>query len=171
MPVIVRERKDSDLGPCAEVLSAVHAADRYPSRWPDDPVRWLSPSSLDQAWVATLNPGIVGHVGIGWPDEEPAACVLHETGRSANELMEIVRLFVHPNFRGAGFGQALLDAAIVHARRRSRSLFLAVNARRDRAHRFYERCGWRFAGEGPGDIVMPDGKQQVLRYYVLPASG
>jgi len=121
--------------------------------------------------VSTLDPGIVGHIGAGRFDEEPEDFVLREAGCAASRLMEFMRLFVHPDFRGAGIAESLLDAAIAHAKRKSLIPFLAVNARRDRAHRFYERCGWRFAGEGPGDIIMPDGKQQMLRYYVLPASG
>lgn len=165
----------ADLRPCVEVLTAVHASDNYPTRWPDDPARWLSPSNLEKAWVATLNPGIVGHIAAGWLDEEPQESVLREAGCVADGLGEVMRLFVHPDFRGAGIAENLVDAALSHVQKQSRVPFLAVNARRERAHRFYERYGWRFAGEGPGDIVMPDGRQQMLRYYVFlerrPADG
>ena len=167
MPIVIRARTLANIRPCIAVLRAVHEHDRYPTRWPDDPEHWLTPKGFLGAWVATLDPGIVGHVAIGCAEEPVENLVLREARCSAAELAEIMRLFLHPDLRGVGIAEKLLHEAVDYALRKSLIPMLAVNARRVQTHGFYERTGWRFVGEGPGDIMMPDGHQQMLRYYIM----
>ncbi|MEV0713599.1 hypothetical protein [Asanoa sp. NPDC050611] len=62
---LVRPRREADLPGCVAALRAVHDADAYPLNWPEDPIAWLAPQGLAQAWVAELAPGtIAGHVAI-----------------------------------------------------------------------------------------------------------
>ena len=39
---MIRPRRSADLERCLELLHAVHLADQYPVRWPQDPPRWLT---------------------------------------------------------------------------------------------------------------------------------
>jgi len=58
-------------------------------------------------------------------------------------------MFVHPEHRGSGVGSALVRFAMEAAREaRCRTLELTSNKARDRAHRFYERLGFRATHEG-----------------------
>ncbi len=58
-------------------------------------------------------------------------------------------MFVHPDHRGSGVGSAMVRFAMKAAREaRCGSLELTSNKSRDRAHRFYERLGFRATHEG-----------------------
>ena len=82
----------ADLPGCVRSLRAAHAADGYPSRWPADPAAWLRPAGVLEAWVATRDGVVAGHV-----------CVTREGDGCA-----VSRLFVTPEGRGSGLGAALL---------------------------------------------------------------
>jgi hypothetical protein len=49
---MIRPRRSEDLQPCLVVLRAMHRADRYPVRWPQDPARWLAGRAGLAAWVS-----------------------------------------------------------------------------------------------------------------------
>jgi len=62
--------------------------------------------------------------------------------------IEILRFYVDGRWHGRGLAQALMDAAVHAAERRSaRTLYLAVWEKNLRAIAFYERQGFRRAGE------------------------
>jgi ribosomal protein S18 acetylase RimI-like enzyme len=72
---------------------------------------------------------------------ETAACV------SGPEPVELYRFYVDRAFHGRGFAQSLMEA--VHAAAAAlggRTLWLGVWERNARAIRFYEKCGYRVAG-------------------------
>jgi len=48
---MIRPRRSEDLVACLAVLHAVHATDRYPVLWPQDPARWLAGRACLAAWV------------------------------------------------------------------------------------------------------------------------
>ncbi|NUR87057.1 MAG: GNAT family N-acetyltransferase, partial [Nonomuraea sp.] len=93
LPVRLRPRTEGDLTACAEALAQVHAADRYPVDWPDDPAGWLTPSGLVRAWVAVEEGRVLGHAGLA---DAPGG------------VQEVTRLFVTPAARGRGFAALLL---------------------------------------------------------------
>ncbi|MBF8188506.1 GNAT family N-acetyltransferase [Nonomuraea sp. K274] len=78
----IRRRAPEDLDACVEALATVHAADRYPANWPDDPGAWPTPDDPAMAWIAA----------------------------EASLTTEITRLFVSPVARGRGLAGRLLDA-------------------------------------------------------------
>jgi len=54
------------------------------------------------------------------------------------------RFVVHPDYRSRGIGRQLLSYAFAEARRmRCNALELSVDPRNERAHRFYEKLGFK----------------------------
>lgn len=81
-------------------------------------------------WIAGDGEGMVATA----PDEEGA--------------WEICRVYVHPRQHGTGLGARLLATAEAHAAASgARTLFLWTDTRFERAHRFYEKQGYRRTGE------------------------
>jgi putative acetyltransferase len=63
------------------------------------------------------------------------------------ELVELKKLYVHRRERGSGLGAALVDEVETLARRRgARGVELWSDTRFTRAHRFYEKRGYRRGG-------------------------
>jgi [ribosomal protein S18]-alanine N-acetyltransferase len=148
------------------MLRRVHDLNGYPSRWPDDPVSWLSPAGLMAAWVAEQDGVVAGHVGLVRGVQ--ARCLLEATGRDAGELAGIVRLFVDPAARRAGHARELLGAAMTHAVSGNLVAVLNVLDDAEDAIALYERSGWRLAGRESATWTMPSGVKPMLRYYVKP---
>ncbi|MFI7101321.1 GNAT family N-acetyltransferase [Streptomyces sp. NPDC050161] len=135
---MIRKRNDTDLDACAAVLADVHTHSGYPHHWPADPVRWLTPEGLTDAWVADDGGTVVGHT---------ALC-----GH------EVSRLYVGPAARGQGIGGRLLRAAQEAAGARGLRLVLEVKSTDRAAVALYERHGWLRTGTerqewGPGEQV------------------
>ncbi|MCO8273085.1 GNAT family N-acetyltransferase [Actinoplanes sp. TRM 88003] len=144
--MIVRERRDDDLGRCVDALRLVHAADAYPLNWPHDPRAWLAPA--DAAWVAVAADGtIAGHVAV--------------------RERELCRLFVIPGeHRGRSVGRALVARARAWAAEHGHGLTLnVVDEQRSAAVAFYEATGWRFTHVTAADWTGPDGQPVQLRHY------
>jgi GNAT superfamily N-acetyltransferase len=165
----VRLRCADDLGQCVDLLEAVHEADGYPTYWPDDPARWLSPTALLGAWVAEDDTGrVVGHIALCPGAAESDASVWAEaTGRAATEFAAISRLFVALDSRGAGVAGALLAAACAEADARGLHPALDVVENCQDAIRLYERRGWQRVRSEPWAAAR-DGKT-LLHYYVAPS--
>ena len=62
---------------------------------------------------------------------------------------ELYAIYVHPDYWGAGVGQALLDRAEQSSPRRARWPSLTCMVGNARARRFYERNGWE-----PGETLV-----------------
>jgi GNAT superfamily N-acetyltransferase len=79
-------------------------------------------------WAAEVDGRIVGMV----------AARPHDAG-----AWEICRVYVLPSLHGSGLGQRLLDTAEAHALAAGAAhLVLWSDTRFERAHRFYEKCGY-----------------------------
>jgi GNAT superfamily N-acetyltransferase len=144
----------------------VHEASGYPSRWPDDPGRWITPSRMVAAWVAELDGSIAGHVVLVrgmWLD-----CLLRATGLPAEALGGIARLYVDPAFRHRGVARALLEAATDSAVAHHLRPVLDVVADARPAIALYEQAGWQLAGTQPATWVDPDGTTPTICCYVAP---
>ncbi len=91
-------------------------------------------------WVARLGARVVGSVAVErLPD-----------GRA-----ELHRLYLDAGLRGRGVGLALVETVLAWCRARGiAELVLWSDTRFDRAHRLYERMGFRRTGERalPGDV-------------------
>ena len=162
----VRQRQPNDLAACVVALAAVHAADGYPARWPDDPAAWLTPAGLLAAWVAADGDHLLGHVALcavtdaaRWP--APA-------GLPHVPFAEVCRLFVAPGARGRGRGARLLETATDAARAHGRLPALKVVAHDRAAIALYERAGWRRVASVamPWEVADPD--MALLHTYLAP---
>lgn len=70
-----------------------------------------------------------------------------EDGITAERPIELNRLYSHQQFLGKGIGQALMDACFERAKADGRDvMWLGVWEFNPRAHRFYEKNGFRVVG-------------------------
>ena len=166
--MVVRSRLESDLGALAHLLEQVHRRDGYPTYWPDDPERWLSPHGVLGASVAETGGAAIGHVALA-PVGAGSNAALWErlTGLPSARLASISRLFVAPSARGAGAGAALLDAACAAASRRCLLPVLDVLETNRDAIRLYERRGWRRIFTEPWREARDE--RLELHYYLAPS--
>ncbi|HEX6761871.1 MAG TPA: GNAT family N-acetyltransferase [Gaiellaceae bacterium] len=167
MPVRVRIRVDADLGPCVRLLEAVHREDGYPTHWPSDPARWLSPRETLGAWVAHGGGVVAGHIVLRATTADGGADVWSAaTGLPPEQIAATTRFFVARESRGAGVGGALLDAACAEAAARDLIPALDVVETNRDAIRLYEHRGWQRVHDEVWDDA-PDG-ETMLYYYVAP---
>ncbi|MER7248302.1 GNAT family N-acetyltransferase [Kribbella sp. NPDC000426] len=132
---VIRDRRDSDLPVCIEILRDVHEQAGYPINWPADPARWLTPEQALGIWVVVDGDQVVGHV------------VLTAAGPGA----EVERLFVDPKATGRGLGRQLLQQCVTAAAALGRDLSLEVVDNRGAAVHLYRRAGWLETGRTPID--------------------
>lgn len=67
--------------------------------------------------------------------------------RDAGDNAELSKIYVLPEFHGAGASRALMDAALSTAAEwGARSVWLGVNQENQRAQRFYLKCGFTVSG-------------------------
>jgi len=67
---------------------------------------------------------------------------------AAPEVVELIGMFVRPQARGRGVGEALIDAVIAWAREKdATSVHLWVTETNKHARRLYERCGFTVTAE------------------------
>jgi GNAT superfamily N-acetyltransferase len=121
--------------------------------WPADPVGWLTPAGLVQAWVAEVDGRVVAHVALVAPSP-------------IGEPLEISRLFVASSARGHGVASALLAEANERAARRR--LVLDVVDAAGPAIALYERLGWRLIDRSPAEWTTRDGQHPIVRRYAAP---
>lgn len=179
----LRPREASDLSACVETIAVVHAVDRYPLDWPDDPVAWLSPRNLLAAWVAEERGGVLGHVLLSAPraprvgdagEGELEHAIAHlwcaAAGVPLERLAEVERFFVAPSARGQGLGAAMITLASNEARARGLWPVLVVLDHDRVAMALYERLGWRRAGSLLADwLPAGESRPPLLHAYVAPA--
>ncbi len=87
-----------------------------------------------------------------WSDAALAGTIqvlLHEAELGRHRA-EIAKFLVHPDFRGRGLGDDLLDAAERAAAAAGRTLLLLDTKPGDDAERLYRRRGWQEVGRIPG---------------------
>ena len=99
---------------------------------------------------ANLIPGLIRHGGarvfLAYAGTQPTGLAISLLGFStfrAKPLINIHDIAVHPDFRGQGIGQALLDAVADHARRLGCcKVTLEVRSDNERAMAAYRRAGF-----------------------------
>jgi GNAT superfamily N-acetyltransferase len=138
------------------VLSRVHATSGYPTNWPADPARWLTPSGLIEAWVAgTEEIQVAGHAIVS-KSPEPAG------GRLA---VEFGRLFVDPAARRQGVAQVLIQQAMDWAADRDLDLMLWVTDQLTPARTLYTSAGFTHTGTEVASWTTPDGGPVTVHRY------
>jgi GNAT superfamily N-acetyltransferase len=134
----------------------VHPTSGYPTNWPADPARWLTPSGILHARVATTNVlPIAGHVMLR---QLPASATGERTA-------EVGRLFVVPAARRQGIALALLQKTIGWASTNELDLVLEVTDHLRGAQVLYERAGFRRINTKRAAWTAPDGQPVTLHQY------
>jgi GNAT superfamily N-acetyltransferase len=155
-PIHVRVRRDADLDSCVQALAAVYETSGYPTHWPADPARWLTPSGTVHAWVATTSElPIAGHVLVRQPPD---------TG-TRERAAEVSRLFVIPAVRRQGAALALLSETVRWATENDLGLVLEVAEHLRAARALYERTGFQLVETTTADWSGPDGQPVTLVRY------
>ncbi|WP_414163717.1 GNAT family N-acetyltransferase [Superficieibacter sp. BNK-5] len=70
---------------------------------------------------------------------------------------DVAKLLVHARARRQGVAARLMSALESLARKHQKTLLILDTATGSGAEMFYQRCGWRKAGEIPDYALMPDG--------------
>ena len=162
----MRRRTPQDFPACLRILADCHAHDAYPSRWPEDPVGWLSPAGCEAGWIAERAGTVIGHVIVVRGVDD--AVVTAASGASPGQLAAVSRLFVAPHARGEGVAALLMRAVSAYARVLGLQLMLDVVEDGGSAVAFYQRLGWREVDRRLADWVTPDGQRLPVRIYLEP---
>jgi GNAT superfamily N-acetyltransferase len=166
-PIRVRDREAGDLDPCVAALAAVHQTSGYPTNWPADPARWLTPSGILRAWIAMSSEvPVAGHVILRQVPAGATAGSASAGPAAAAPAAEVSRLFVVPAARGQGVGRALLEEAARWAAASGLDLVLEVTDHLRAARALYERTGFRLVSTTQADWTTPDGQPVTLHHYV-----
>jgi GNAT superfamily N-acetyltransferase len=70
---------------------------------------------------------------------------------------EVTRVMVHPEARGRGVGQALMQALDEEARKAACPILHLFAEDGGAGARLYERCGWLKVGTIPDEMALPNG--------------
>jgi GNAT superfamily N-acetyltransferase len=109
-------------------------ASNYAKETAFEPAEWHRRAARDGSFLAFLPGGELAGLAGGF-EEEPA-------------VVELVSMFVRPQARGHGVGEALVDAVTAWASSRdAKSVHLWVTETNKPAIRLYERCGFTATAE------------------------
>ncbi len=152
-----------------DLLVQVHELDGYPVEGVADPIGWLRPATLVEAWAGELSGSIVGHALVTSPTESDDAAALwaKQSGQPASDALVFARLFVGPAGRRHGVGEQLVRAAMADAKEQARSLVLDVMDKNQAAIRLYERLGWQHIGTATHRFG--EGQSITALCYVAPS--
>ncbi|KAI1483492.1 acyl-CoA N-acyltransferase [Daldinia eschscholtzii] len=143
----IRLREDADLPGCARALEAVYAKNGYPVYGVGNAIGFLQTD--DTAWVAEdANGNITGHIALSKADPSDVSAALWWKLHPQEEqpIAVLGRLFVHPEARGGGIANKLMQTALDEAQRRGQRLVMFALANVPDAIRMYHRLGWEHFG-------------------------
>jgi len=159
--ISVRNRRADDMDGCVAALASVHEISAYPSNWPDDPARWLTPSGMLAAWVCEIEGSIAGHLLV----RQPSFATIGQ------DSAELSRLFVSPPAQRQGIAQALIQTTMQWAEGNHRSLVLEVTDHSQAARALYKRTGFRPVNTRGASWSPPDGEPVTLYEYSWNPTG
>jgi GNAT superfamily N-acetyltransferase len=151
---------------CVDLARLTHVLDGYPKYAPDNLGTFIHDSAEVAAWVAESEGRVVGHVAVHAAAGDPALPAARAvTGLTADQLLVVARLMVHPHDRRRGIGHQLLDLATSYARSRELVPVLDVAQESAPAICMYEELGWQRAG--PLTLRLKEHPALHLWVYVL----
>ena len=163
--MVIRPRTDADRDALLALTEVVHVVDGYPMVGAHNFERFLFGHAVLDAWVAEVDGVVVGHVAL---HPHTSAAVMEFASRALDvredSLGVVARLFVSPDVRGRGIGEALLNTATAEASARGLRPVLDVNVEMSAAVALYERCGWRRLGM----LTVTFGEAAVDEYVYAP---
>lgn len=168
--IVIRPRQDSDLVQAGQALVEVHSTDGYPVEGVADPLAWLKPVGLMNAWVAELDGEIVGHVAMSepQPSDDGARLWMEQSDDKAEDIAVLGRLFVKRSARGRSIGEQLARAAVTDSAAQGKTLVLDVMDKDQDAIRLYERLGLKKIGVATHHFG--DGDTITAICYVVPTT-
>jgi len=132
-PPILRLVADADSDGIIALIESCYA--EYPPNVllvdEEEPELRTPESSFDRFWVLDDGGEIVGTV----------AAVDH------GEFVELKKMYLAIGMRGSGWAQKLQLLVIDFARTLGKEMELWTDTRFERAHSFYQKCGWKMTGE------------------------
>jgi ribosomal protein S18 acetylase RimI-like enzyme len=166
--LVIRPRQDSDLEQTGQALVAVHSTDGYPVEGVADPVAWLKPTGLLNAWVAELDGEIVGHVAVSEPQpgDDAVRLWMEQADDKADDIAVLGRLFVKRSARGRSIGEQLARAAVMEMATQKKRMVLDVMEKDQDAIRLYERLGLKKIGVATHHFG--EGQETSAICYVVP---
>lgn len=164
--ITIRQRRDEDLDQLAQILVEVHERDGYPVEGVSDPVAWLAPRNLVQAWVAEVDGEVVAQVALSSPEAGDIAPDLARDAGIDEPLLVLGRLFVSPSARGYRLGSTLTQTAHRYAQGKESRAVLDVMNKDAAAIRTYERLGW--IALGTADHHFGDGATEAATAFIAP---
>lgn len=141
MTQTIREITASDVGPALDVWLKANAA-----RDVDSPPEHVAIVRAQLSARATIRLVCVEENGavVGFVTGEPRVL----DGDEVEGAIQLLSIFVSPDVQGGGVGSRLMEAFVAAAERRGRvEIHLWVRTANAGARRFYERYGFRAAGE------------------------
>ena len=143
MPVSIRARQDTDFGVLTKVLERT-AVDGYPPHRPGGLQSFVQASNELAAFVYVIDDVVVGHVAVHeFSARTVMAAAVKATGKRADALAAIARLFVDPRARRAGIATVLLRAATEASWEMRRHPVVDVWEGLPGAVALYESAGWK----------------------------
>jgi len=145
-PVAVRLAHRADLPTILRICAsgALDVAQKQPPNDPS-PAHYAAFDAIEadpnnQVYVATIEGKVVGTFQLTFiPQLTYGGCL----------VAQVESVFVDPELRSGGVGAAMMQFARAEAERRGAlRLQLTSNLQRERAHRFYERLGYRATHKG-----------------------
>ncbi|KAI8960221.1 acyl-CoA N-acyltransferase [Daldinia sp. FL1419] len=143
----IRLREEADLPGCALALEAVYAKNGYPVSGVGNAIEFLRTD--DTAWVSENADGeITGHIALFKAGSSDVSVALWWQLHPEEEqpIAVLGRLFVHPDARGGGIANKLMQTALDEGRRRGQRLVMFALANVPDAIRMYHRLGWEHYG-------------------------
>jgi GNAT superfamily N-acetyltransferase len=142
--VAVRPARIADVPALCELYQELHADDdsyRLPKPAEmRDAFRAIAPNRDHHILIAADGGKIIGSLHV---------MVFRHLGHGLRPLAVVENVIVTGAYRSQGVGELLMAAADRVARRnRCYKMSLTTNLKRPRAHRFYERLGWRLSHHG-----------------------
>lgn len=164
--ITIRQRQHEDLDQLARILAQVHERDGYPVEGVSDPIAWLAPSNLVQAWVAEVDGEVVAQVALSSPESGDIAPQIARDAGIDQPLLVLGRLFVSPSARGYRLGSTLTQTAHQFAHANGSRAVLDVMDKDAAAIRTYERLGWISLGQA--EHHFGDGAAEPATAYIAP---
>jgi ribosomal protein S18 acetylase RimI-like enzyme len=144
--IIKASTKDS------EIISKLHALSWKTAYKGIVPQEYLDELKYD-FWVDAFQNWISNNiltVQLLYRNETPAGCIAYGKARDENYLgwVEIVSIYIHPDYWRRGYGHKLLETAILDMKKRGyQNCYLWVLRENHSAQKFYEKHGFYYNDE------------------------
>jgi GNAT superfamily N-acetyltransferase len=166
-PVLLRQRREQDIAPLANLLDAIQPHEGYPKSRPDSLENFVRDDRVIGAWVIEEDGEVVAHALIKEQMFGGIDDLVHEhTGWPKERLAAVSRIFVSPQKRGRGYARSLLRHCVAEARKLDYLPYLDVDTATPAPRALYASEGWQSLGVTT--VSFPSGVSLEVDVLVLP---